>query len=114
MATAGNHAYQSYIGSEELRGAISNWYHRFFNVELDINDHKKFLLLIKNNKKNNKKNDNTNGLAAYSITTRNYCEDPKGSLTAHFNSKDYNSAMKLDTSNYLVYFSKFTFYSVSI
>ena len=38
LAMPGNHAYQSYIGSEELRAAISNWYHRFFNVELDVNN----------------------------------------------------------------------------
>ena len=38
LAMPGNHAYQSYIGSEELREAIANWYHRFFNVELDINN----------------------------------------------------------------------------
>ena len=38
LAMPGNHAYQSYIGSEELRTAIANWYHRFFNVELDINN----------------------------------------------------------------------------
>ena len=38
LAMAGNHAYQSYIGSEELREAMANWYHRFFNVKLNI-DH---------------------------------------------------------------------------
>ena len=38
LAMPGNHAYQSYIGSEELRTAIANWYHRFFDVELDINN----------------------------------------------------------------------------
>ena len=38
LAMPGNHAYQSYIGSEELRAAIANWYHRFFNVELDVNN----------------------------------------------------------------------------
>ena len=37
LAKSGNHAYQSYIGSEALREAMANWYHRFFNVELDIN-----------------------------------------------------------------------------
>ncbi len=38
LAMPGNHAYQSYIGSEELREAMANWYQRFFNVQLDINN----------------------------------------------------------------------------
>ena len=34
-ARPGNHAYQSYIGIPELRGAFSAWYRRYYGVELD-------------------------------------------------------------------------------
>ena len=33
----GNHAYQSYIGTPALRKAFSDWYRRFYGVELDPN-----------------------------------------------------------------------------
>jgi aspartate/methionine/tyrosine aminotransferase len=38
LAKSGSHTYQSYIGSEDFRNAIANWYRRFFNVKLDINN----------------------------------------------------------------------------
>ena len=31
----GNHAYQSYVGLPELRQAFSDWYSRWYGVELD-------------------------------------------------------------------------------
>lgn len=37
LAEPGNHTYQSYNGSEELRSAMANWYQRFFSVNLDSN-----------------------------------------------------------------------------
>jgi LL-diaminopimelate aminotransferase len=37
VGQASNHGYQSYIGHKALREEFSNWYKRYFNVELDCN-----------------------------------------------------------------------------